>query len=179
MVNQPQSQAPESTPEHTPSQEQMDVILRVIEKISPKYTFGYYDIDDLRQESYIICLKALRKYDESRPLENFLSRHLSNRLKSLIRDKYSRSKTATEKHTALNDAKRNLVDLRPIEYEPIRNLENEIMAADLIRHVREKLSPPMRNDLDRILSGVSIPSNRRASLFTRIKDLLPDEQKNW
>lgn len=157
----------------------MEVILRVIEKISPKYTFGYYEADDIRQESYIICLKALRKYDESRPLENFLSRHLSNRLKSLIRDKYSRSNTATEKHTALNEAKRNLVDLRPIEYEPIRNLENAMMAVDLIRHVRHRLTPSMRNDLDRVLAGVSISSTRRSSLFTRIKELLPDEQENW
>jgi DNA-directed RNA polymerase specialized sigma24 family protein len=157
----------------------MEVILRVIEKISPKYTFGYYEADDIRQESYIICLKALKKYDESRPLENFLSRHLSNRLKSLIRDKYSRSNTATEKHTALNESKRNLVDLRPIEYEPIRNLENEMMAVDLIRHVRHRLTPSMRNDLDRVLAGVSISSTRRSSLFTRIKELLPDEQENW
>ena len=155
------------------------MILRVIEKISPKYTFGYYEADDIRQESYIICLKALKKYDESRPLENFLSRHLSNRLKSLIRDKYSRSNTATEKHTALNESKRNLVDLRPIEYEPIRNLENEMMAVDLIRHVRHRLTPSMRNDLDRVLAGVSISSTRRSSLFTRIKELLPDEQENW
>ena len=69
----------------TPTQDQMKTIKKVINRIAPGYTFGYFEIEDVKQEAYIICLEGLEKYDPQFPLENFLSRHLSNRLKSLVR----------------------------------------------------------------------------------------------
>ena len=60
----------------------------VINRIAPRYTFYGYAVNDIKQESYIICIEALERYDEKRPLENFLSVNLSNRLKNFIRDNY-------------------------------------------------------------------------------------------
>ena len=68
-----------------PTQEQLEVIQRVIQRIAPKYKFAYFETDDIEQESYLICLEALENYDPSRPLENFIAKHLSNRLKTLSR----------------------------------------------------------------------------------------------
>ena len=45
----------------------------VVNRISPKYTFNTYDVDDIKQEAFIICMDALQRYDQKRPLENFLS----------------------------------------------------------------------------------------------------------
>lgn len=161
----------------TPTQQQHETIQTVIDRIAPKYKFGYYDEQDIRQESYIICLEALARYDETRPFENFISRHLSNRLKTLRRDKYSRSSTTTAKHAELNATKKNLMDLKPYspDYEPVRDFENELMNREAIEHVRENLSPQMRNDLDRVLNDVSLTSSRKNALFARIKEILGED----
>ena len=77
---------------HVPSnmteQEVIDQIQIVVDRIAPKYTFYGYQRTDLIQEAFIICMEALPRYDETRPLENFLSVHLSNRLKNFVRDNY-------------------------------------------------------------------------------------------
>jgi len=66
----------------------MKSIETVVNRIAPKYTFNGYDVDDIKQESFLICVDALDRYDENRPLENFLSVHLSNRLKNFVRDNF-------------------------------------------------------------------------------------------
>lgn len=77
---------------HVPSnmteQEVIDQINIVVNRIAPKYTFYGYQRSDLKQEAFIICMEALPRYDETRPLENFLAVHLSNRLKNFVRDNH-------------------------------------------------------------------------------------------
>lgn len=161
-----------------PTNQQLQTIIKVIDRIAPKYTFGYYELDDIKQESYIICLEALPKYDQSRPLENFLSRHLSNRLKTLIRDKYSRSNIESEKHERLNTSKKNLMDLKSVDREykfSEDNILNKIETEEAIAILMEKLSPSMRNNFFRLANGVSIQSAKRAALFKRIKEILGED----
>ena len=59
-------------------------VLIVIEKIANRYChkfkFGYFTAEDIKQEAFIIAVDALDRYDERRPLENFLSAHVKNRL---------------------------------------------------------------------------------------------------
>tara|TARA_R100000152_G_C6774559_1_gene202408 strand:- start:1044 stop:1538 length:495 start_codon:yes stop_codon:yes gene_type:complete len=162
-----------------PTSEQQEIILKVIDRIAPKYIFGYYDLDDIKQESYIICLEVLSKYDKKRPFENFISHHLSNRLKTLIRDKYSRSNIESEKHEQLNRSKKNLMDLQTSEghcnaYEDdiIGRLSND----EAIDILMQELSPSMRNNFYRLANGVSIQSAKRQALFDKIKEILGE---NW
>lgn len=75
-------------PPNMTEQQVIDEINLVINKIAPKYTFYGYEISDIKQESFMICMDAMQRYDHNRPLENFLSVHLSNRLKNFIRDNY-------------------------------------------------------------------------------------------
>ncbi len=63
----------------------------VINSQAAQYTFGYYDIDDIRQEAWKEILKSLHRYNPELPLENFLYVHVSNRLKNVIRNKYHRN----------------------------------------------------------------------------------------
>lgn len=162
-----------------PSQEQQKTILKVIERIAPKYVFGYYDLDDIRQESYIICLEALDKYDKSRPFENFISKHLSNRLKTLIRDKYSRSKIESEKHNQLNQTKKNLIDFKSVEGQNefyFDDILDKISTQEAIQILMEKLPPSMRNNFFRLANGVSVQSAKKNALFAKIKEILGE---NW
>ena len=67
-------------------------VLKVIDKIADRYAykfrFGYFEADDIRQEAKIIAMDALDRYEEGRPLENFLAVHVKNRLNNFKRDKY-------------------------------------------------------------------------------------------
>ena len=66
----------------------MDTIMLVVNRTAAKYTFYGYTVDDIKQEAFIICMDALDRYQEGRPLENFLAVHLSNRLKNFVRDNH-------------------------------------------------------------------------------------------
>lgn len=162
-----------------PTKEQQETILRVIDRIAPRYVFGYYELDDIKQESYIICLEALSKYDKSRPFENFISKHLSNRLKTLIRDKYSRSKIESEKHNRLNQNKKNLMDLKSGEGQN-KICEEDILERmstnEAIEILMRELPPSMRNNFYRLANGVSIQSSKKNALFEKVKEILGE---NW
>jgi RNA polymerase sigma factor (sigma-70 family) len=162
-----------------PTQQQQEIILKVIDRIAPKYTFSYYELDDIKQESFIICLEAVEKYDNSRPFENFISKHLSNRLKTLIRDKYSRSNIESEKHEKLNQSKKNLMDLKSVDgsykiYED--DIIERMSTSEAIETLMRELPPSMRNNFYRLANGVSIQSSKKQALFEKVKEILGE---NW
>lgn len=61
-------------------------------KLLVKFKFGPYELDDMKQEAYILALEVLAtgKYDEARPLTTFLYVHIHNRLYNFKRKHYSR-----------------------------------------------------------------------------------------
>ena len=65
-------------------------ILDVAKKIAHKFKFGSFEEEDLINEAFILSVEGLEKYDESRPLPNFLYVHIKNRLGNLKRKKYAR-----------------------------------------------------------------------------------------
>lgn len=161
-----------------PTNQQLQTIIKVIDRIAPRYTFGYYDVDDIKQESYIICMEGLSKYDNSRPFENFISKHLSNRLKTLIRDKYSRSNIESPKHEKLNQNKKNLMDLKSSDGQ-FKIFEEDIIEKmstnEAIDRIMQELSPSMRNNFYRLANGVSIQSSKKNALFNKIKEILGED----
>lgn len=152
--------------------------MKVIDRIAPRYTFSYYELDDIKQESYIICIEALSKYDKNRPFENFISKHLSNRLKTLIRDKYSRSNIESTKHEKLNQNKKNLMDLKSSD-GTYKICEDDIIdrmsTNEAIDILMRELPPSMRNNFYRLANGVSIQSSKRNALFNKIKEILGED----
>ena len=161
-----------------PTPQQQEIILKVINRIAPKYTFSYYELDDIKQESFIICLEAVEKYDNSRPFENFISKHLSNRLKTLIRDKYSRSNIESEKHEKLNQSKKNLMDLKSVDgsykvYED--DIIERMSTSEAMETLMRELPPSMRTNFYRLANGVSIQSSKKQALFDKIKEILGED----
>ena len=160
----------------------MGIIEKVISRTAPKYTFGYYEVDDIKQESYIICLDAMKNYDNNRPLENFLSKHLSNRLKDLKRNKYFRHNVINESHAKLNESKKNLMDLKQFcqiaEYDhPLDDFpfEEKLSTEEALELVMESIPPSLRNDFLRMANGVSIQSNKRKNVIDAIKEILGED----
>ena len=173
-----------------PTQEQLEIIQRVIQRIAPKYKFAYYETGDIEQESYLICLEALENYDPSRPLENFIAKHLSNRLKTLRRNKYYRQNIPEDNksHAALNENKKNLMDLK--SFSSIKedspdflslmyyhdDFDETLSSSEAVNKVLDNLSPEMRNDFQRLANGVSIKHYRKKVLVDKIKEILGE---NW
>lgn len=69
----------------------LQAIDKVVNILGPSFTFGYFDVDDIKQQGRLFAIQAMEKYDEGRPLENFLYSHVKNRLINFKRDKYRRN----------------------------------------------------------------------------------------
>jgi DNA-directed RNA polymerase specialized sigma24 family protein len=71
-------------------EEFLQVLDNITKRLSYKFKFGYHSVDDMKQQAAIFALEGLKKYDNSRPLENFLWTHVRNRLFNYKRDNYQR-----------------------------------------------------------------------------------------
>jgi DNA-directed RNA polymerase specialized sigma24 family protein len=69
------------------------IIDHVLDLLAGQFRFGYYDIDDMRQQGWVFALEALNtgQYDENRPLEKLLYVHIRNRFINLKRNKFHRN----------------------------------------------------------------------------------------
>lgn len=141
-------------------EEVLAAIEQVLNSLSYKWTFTYYDVDDLKQEGFILAMKALQsgKYDPSRPLIPFLYTHLKRRFINLKRDKYQRYETPCKSCVFYdkvkdhcnafdhreecdkwsswqrrNESKKNIaspIDISVIDVNNEKNMYNEVNAMD-------------------------------------------------
>lgn len=91
------------------------VIDRIAKSRSINGSFAYYQKTDVYQEVWCMCLEAMDRYDATiGPVENYLVRHVTNRLKNLKRDRYFRP--GSDVFTSgLARTRMNLVNALPIE----------------------------------------------------------------
>ncbi len=71
-------------------EELVKTIDKIVTRLACKFRFGYHDIEDIKQQARLYCLEALPRYDEKRPLDNFLYSHARNRLINFKRDNLTR-----------------------------------------------------------------------------------------
>lgn len=101
------------------SQKLLDEAHPIIERLarsrSANGSFAYYERQDVSQEVWCMCLEALGRYNpDIGPIENYLVRHVSNRLKNLKRDKYFRPGSDVPT-SGLARIRMNLVNALPLE----------------------------------------------------------------
>lgn len=157
-------------PQGMTQQQTIDQINVVVNRIAPKYTFKGYEVEDIKQEAFMICMDALDRYDANRPLENFLSVHLSNRLKNFVRDNYF-VKDDEDKKRVLSPKQLTLE--HDVSYEE----KDGGLQLDLseIKSIIDKFLPvEYRSDYLKYLNGVHIPKKRKVVLIQVIKDLLEE-----
>ena len=165
--------------------EVLEVINKICDRYAYKFKFGYYTPDDIRQEAFIIALDALERYDEGRPLENFLAVHVKNRLNNFKRDKYYRQnqKKGDDKQEKLNNSKRYLMDTLDIsnirdEKEMSMRLDDSfienIANQELLDIIDEHLSVSFRSDYLRVRDGAYVPKPRREQIIEQILEILKD-----
>lgn len=162
-------------PQGMTEQEVMDHIKTVVDRIAPKYTFYGYPIEDIKQESYIICMQALNRYDTSRPLENFLAVNLSNRLKTFVRDNFytcaaseNRKKVAMPTQLEYEDTLIDECNKFSISYDDIDRTE--------MSHIIDSNIPAaMRMDYLKMMNDIYIPRARREEIMEFIKETLTEK----
>ena len=153
-------------------EEVVEQINIVCERIAPKYVFYGYTKDDLVQESFIICLEAMNRYEEGRPLENFLSVNLSNRLKTFMRDNYfignSNEQRKKLAQPAQLDHEEKLVDHTDGESYDDLDVKDMIVALD--RHIPASV----RMDYLKISNDIYISKQRREEVVEIVKNILQE-----
>tara|TARA_R110000751_G_scaffold56608_3_gene120629 strand:- start:424 stop:1056 length:633 start_codon:yes stop_codon:yes gene_type:complete len=78
-------------PEGMNEEEVVDIVNGILKTLSYSFRFGYFDLDDIKQQGWIYAIEGFPKYDPKKgPLENFLRSHIRNRFLNLKRDKLSR-----------------------------------------------------------------------------------------
>lgn len=163
-----------------------DTIISVAKRLASRYVFGYHDTSDIEQEAFIIGMEGMSRYDPTQPLENFLSVHISNRLKNFKRDNYVRpepkgSEEEKEEWEKKYGAKRNLME--PLPLEGVRNetesnmwtkidFLNEIQAQDIFTLIDIHLPVHLRADFLRMKQGILIPKPRRQKVEAVILTIL-------
>lgn len=150
--------------------ETIEKINLVVNRISPKYTFKGYEVEDIKQEAFMICMDALDRYDTSRPLENFLSVHLSNRLKNFVRDNYF-TKGDEEKKKVLSPKQLGHDDHIVDKHE---QTDIKIDSKDVINLIDKFLPVEFRSDFLKFTNDVYVPKKRKLILIQVIKNILEE-----
>jgi DNA-directed RNA polymerase specialized sigma24 family protein len=169
----------------------LTIIDGIVDYMAPLFAFGYYDVDDIKQEGRIYALEVLPRYKPGRELKNFLFTHIRNRLINLKRDKLSRPNPCTKCPNCdfpdkmecpryniwktRNTAKKNLaepyLDNVDIAIENRNNTE-KFHRAELLNIIDEHLPVNMRRDFLRILEGCSVTQFRKNKLIIEIKSII-------
>ncbi len=90
------------------------IIERLAKSRSSNGAFAYYENADVYQEIWCMCLEALDRYDpQIGPIEHYLVRHVTNRIKNLKRDKYFRPGSDVPT-SGLARVRMNLVNALPL-----------------------------------------------------------------
>lgn len=161
-------------PKNMTKEEVMSVIKLVTDRIAPRYTFNGYEVDDIKQESFLICVDALDRYDANRPLENFLSVHLSNRLKNFVRDNY---------YLGDDEEKKKVLSPKSLTYEDVPVLlnisdEEKLDAKELSLIIDNELPSQYRSTYLKIINNVYVPKKRREEVINIIRNLVNEKGKN-
>ena len=161
-------------PKGMTEQQVIDQINIVCNRISPRYTFYGYTVDDIKQESFIICMEALNRYDGIRPLENFLSVNLSNRLKNFVRDNYFLSNENTERQKVYQPAQLEYEDYIVDEENKLSISYDHIQKEEMVDAINKYLPANMRMDYLKMINDVYITKQRREEITNIIIDILQE-----
>lgn len=171
-------------PQNHTEEQVLNTIELVVNSLAPNFTFGYYDVDDLKQEGRISAMDALKLYDSSKgaSLRTFLHNHVRNRYINLKRDKYLRpapknlSEEELEKWLKKNRVKRSIIDATDIadqqndysEYQPDSFVDN-IHNAEILRIIDIHLPVEYRADYRCLVEDVKLPKKRRLKIIEILK----------
>ncbi len=159
-------------PKGLTEQQVIDQINIVVNRIAPRYTFYGYTVDDIKQESFIICMEALNRYDQKRPLENFLSVNLSNRLKNFVRDHHFVGDDNPERQRVMQPAQLEYQESIVDNEEKYSISYDSIEDSNIAKIVDQQLPADMRMDYLKIINDIYVTKQRKDDIISVISSLL-------
>lgn len=185
-------------PPGTTEKDVLDAIEKAVTILAPSFVFGYWDLDDIKQQARMFCLQALERWDKVRPLENFLYTHCRNRLANLRRDKLRRNDPPCESCHAgtfcgqteggacrryadwlkRNNAKANLA--RPLDIDNVSDnkkshdctTERDVEMDELLELIDEKLPMELRSYYLQMRDGLQVPKAKRQAVMDAVKEII-------
>ena len=152
----------------------VSTITRVSQRLASKFTFPNYEEDDIVQEAFIIGMEAMNRYDEIRPLENFLSIHIKNRLKNFKRDNYYRPDEGRAQE--IQNGKKKLLDASSIDNIKYLVVNSECSSSleerELHDYIDTHLPASMRSDFLRFKNDLALTKTKKLNLITELKNIL-------
>jgi len=177
----------------TISQETLSEAYPLIERLatsrSANGAFAYYGRDDVSQEVWVMCLDAMERYDPAiGPIENFLVRHVSNRIKNLKRDNYFRP-GYNAPSSGLARTRMNLVNALPLGCDdtteqgiilgstPINIDPMEYLLCDeTLQYIRERLPDHMREPFEKLIGNNRICSSVKEEVRQMVAEILAERE---
>lgn len=145
------------------------IIDTICNRMKNKYSFAYYKPEDIYNESFILAMDGLTRYTGQAPLENFLSVHISNRLKNLVRKYYSQPK-----QNLVNALGFQNVDDSGESSMRYEDSHKHIYSKDLEDYIDDNLQPKFRADYLKLLDNEYIVPLKRKLLKEELKRLMDE-----
>lgn len=161
-------------PKNMTEEQVITTISRISSRLANKYTFPNYDAEDIEQEAFIIGMEAMNRYDENRPLENFLSVHIKNRLSNFKRDNYYRPDEG--KAEQIQQSKKKILDAA--SFDNMRNFlidrenSDSLEERELMDYIDNHLPANMRSDYLRFKNDQQITKTKKNKLLIVLKEIL-------
>lgn len=167
------------------------IIERLANGRSARGAFAYYEPKDVYQEVWCMCLEALDRYDSTiGPIENYLVRHVTNRLKNLKRDKYFRPGSDLPT-SGLARTRMNLVNALPlgcgdiaeqgvllgstsIGVDPI----DFVLCAETLLYIRERLPENLLESFGELISNNRLRSPLVEEIRQKVAEILVEREKD-
>ena len=151
-------------------------ILKIIEgianKLAPKYVFPGYEVDDIRQEAFLLGIEGVNNYDENYKLPSFLFTHIGNRLKTFKRDEYYRMEQGSAKEIQNKKRMINSPNDYSDDYFSMDPPEDKIHYKEKKEKIDRELPAENRSDFLRLLDGEKISQTRKDTLIDLIKEIV-------
>lgn len=185
-------------------EELVEKIYKVVSLLAKSFRFGYHEVEDMKQQGALFVLQNLDKYDEARPLENFIYTHVKNRFINFVRDNYRRNDSCKlckqgepTKHpdgkfckSYINWNKRNIVkqnivntiDILHISDEGEKNtriestIHNDALIKELVEKVDTEIPMELRSTWLQMQQGATgIPKTKRREVEKFIRSIIENE----
>lgn len=167
------------------------IIERLAKARSSRGAFAYYESSDIYQEVWRMCLQALERYDSKiGPIENYLVRHVTNRLKNLKRDNYFRpgsdAVTSGLARTRINLVNAlpleggdiaeqiNLVSTSPMGAEPI----DYIVCEETLIYIKEKLPDELQQPFEDLMGNNKLRCPVVQEIRQAVAEILSEREDN-
>jgi DNA-directed RNA polymerase specialized sigma24 family protein len=161
-------------PKNMTEEQVVSTILKISSRLANKYTFPNFEQDDISQEAFIIGMEALDRYDGIRPLENFLSIHIRNRLKNFKRDHYYRPDEG--KAEEIQRGKKKLLDAGNIDdmraFIIAKEYASSLEERELLEYIDKNLPIALRGDYLRFKNEQPLTKTKKSHLVEELRNIL-------